>query len=74
MFPLDFQSSSSFPANAQSELKGSRDAVRREERTVGGEEKWRCADGTFMMSCVSEAWSGKSKDKGREKGVSARRL
>lgn len=24
---------------------------------MGGKERWCCADGTFMMSCIAGAWS-----------------
>lgn len=67
-FPLCFQSTSSFAADGRSEPEGSGEAAR---RTVGGEERWCCADGTFMMSCVAGAWSWKRTDKGQEKRVSA---
>lgn len=57
--------------NREGWVGGSSEAVRWVGRTVGGEERWCCADETFMMSCAAGAWSWKRKDKGQEKRVSA---
>lgn len=65
LIPLCFQSPSSYSTDGQSELERSSKAVRWEAgRTVGGEERWCCADGTFMMSCITDAWCWKRRDMG----------
>lgn len=48
-----FRSPSSFAVDGQSaQEEGSQSAIWEAGRTVVGYERWCCADGTFMTSCV----------------------